>query len=313
MNNLDMHSALGLTEAEWLACTNPTRLVKRLRHRGARTSGRKYLLLACAYVLDTTHVNLTGLGREMLECVRTSVERGSPEACSSVAIRKVLTDGFTAHIPSGGSLLSAFGLSPQAANVLGVNSRVVNELLSLALRFGVGWSGANSVSVAVESHIRRQTFRAVRDELNRLVHRPPARGVREEVLRRFPDKDRDELRHIRWDGNQIPGRIQKRLQGIAARTRLSEARSRMADYVRDIFGHPLRKTVIDPTWLVWNHGAVRHIAEQIAASGNFGDMPILADALEDAGCSDEELLRHCRAERTHVPGCWALDAVLGRG
>gem|GEM_PF-2616757 len=308
-----MQTAFGLTEAEWFVCPNPTRLVKRLRNHGARTSGRKYLLLACAYELDTPHANLSGLGREMLECVRRSVDSGSAEACSPAEIRRLLTVRFTDRLPAGGLLLSTFCFTPQAANLLGVNSRVVNEFLSLALRFGVGWAGANTVSVAVESHIRRQTFREIRDDLNGLVRRPPAREVREEVLRRLPDKDRDELRHIRWDGNQIPGRIQKRLQGIVARTRLSEARSRMADYVRDIFGHPLRKTVIDPAWLVWNHGAVRHIAEQIAASGNFADMPILADALEDAGCTDEELLRHCREERTHVPGCWALDAVLGRG
>jgi len=93
---------------------------------------------------------------------------------------------------------------------------------------------------------------------------------------------------------------------------LAEANQRAAELIREVFGNPFRPPVIDPSWLLWNHGAVKHIAEHIATSGNFSDMPILADALEDAGCCDEELLRHCREERTHVPGCWALDAVLGR-
>ena len=86
----------------------------------------------------------------------------------------------------------------------------------------------------------------------------------------------------------------------------------MADLVRELLGNPFRPPAIDPAWLLWNHGAVKHIAEQISTSGNFTDMPILADALEDAGCTDEELLRHCRVGSGHVSGCWALDAVLGR-
>jgi hypothetical protein len=42
------------------------------------------------------------------------------------------------------------------------------------------------------------------------------------------------------------------------------------------------------------------------------DLPILADALEDAGCADPELLDHCRAGGKHVRGCWVLDLMLGR-
>ena len=89
--------------------------------------------------------------------------------------------------------------------------------------------------------------------------------------------------------------------------------ARISDLIREVFANPFRPPVIEPGWLACNHGAVKHVAEQIAATGNFADLPILADAVEDAGCCDGELLRHCREERNHVPGCWALDAVLGRG
>jgi hypothetical protein len=41
-------------------------------------------------------------------------------------------------------------------------------------------------------------------------------------------------------------------------------------------------------------------------------LAVLADALLDAGCDEEELMRHCRSEGPHVRGCWALDLVLGK-
>ena len=81
---------------------------------------------------------------------------------------------------------------------------------------------------------------------------------------------------------------------------------------RDILGNPFRPTAVDPAWRECNHGAVRHIGEQILRTGSFADLPILADALEDAGCSDAAILEHCRSGGPHAPGCWALDAVLGR-
>ena len=49
------------------------------------------------------------------------------------------------------------------------------------------------------------------------------------------------------------------------------------------------------------------------AAKRFRDMPILGDALEEAGCADEALLAHCRGPGPHVRGCWAVDLILGKG
>jgi hypothetical protein len=67
---------------------------------------------------------------------------------------------------------------------------------------------------------------------------------------------------------------------------------------------------IDPAWLRWNEGTVRKIAETIRDTRDFGRLPVLADALEDAGCADAELLDHCRAGGPHVRGCWVVDLLL---
>jgi hypothetical protein len=84
--------------------------------------------------------------------------------------------------------------------------------------------------------------------------------------------------------------------------------------LRDILGPlPFRPVVIDPAWVRWNHGTIPAIARRIYEERAFHDMPILADALEDAGCTDADLLAHCRTGGPHVRGCWVVDLLLGTG
>lgn len=77
----------------------------------------------------------------------------------------------------------------------------------------------------------------------------------------------------------------------------------------DPSGMPLTMPVIDPAWLTWNGGCVRAIAEGIRTRRAFDGMPILADALQDAGCEDDVLLNHCRALSEHTANCWALKLL----
>jgi len=79
------------------------------------------------------------------------------------------------------------------------------------------------------------------------------------------------------------------------------------DALGDFF-HPFQAR---PDWLTWNDGTVGKLARGIYDRCGFEDMPILADALEEAGCDDGRVLRHCRAGGRHARGCWVLDGVLG--
>ncbi len=83
--------------------------------------------------------------------------------------------------------------------------------------------------------------------------------------------------------------------------------------VREVFGNPFYPTVPDVIWLEWNDGTVWRMARTIYNDHCFDDLPILADALEDAGCTESDLLDHCRSGGIHVRGCWAVDLLLGRG
>jgi hypothetical protein len=83
--------------------------------------------------------------------------------------------------------------------------------------------------------------------------------------------------------------------------------------LRDIFGPlPFHTVAPDPRWLTWNHGTIPAIARRIYDERAFHDLPILADALEDAGCVNADILNHCRSDGPHVRGCWVVDLLLGK-
>jgi hypothetical protein len=82
-----------------------------------------------------------------------------------------------------------------------------------------------------------------------------------------------------------------------------------ARIIRDIFGNPFRPLVVDPAWLI---PTVTTLARIIYDDRAFEQMPDLADALEAAGCDNEEVLAHCRGPGEHVRGCWVVDLLLGR-
>jgi hypothetical protein len=91
------------------------------------------------------------------------------------------------------------------------------------------------------------------------------------------------------------------------------ARRRQCDLLRDIAGNPFRRIEVRPEWLGWNQYTVLRLAEHIYQEGCFDELPVLGDALEEAGCRDEVILQHCRAPAEHVCGCWVLDLILGKG
>jgi hypothetical protein len=73
--------------------------------------------------------------------------------------------------------------------------------------------------------------------------------------------------------------------------------------------NPFRPVAIDPSWLTSD---VLALARSIYDERAFDGMPILADALQDAGCDNEHILNHCRSEGQHVRGCWVVDLLLGK-
>jgi hypothetical protein len=85
---------------------------------------------------------------------------------------------------------------------------------------------------------------------------------------------------------------------------------RQAYALRDALGHPFAPVRWEPSWRT---ETVTALATAIHYDNAFDRLPILGDALEEAGCDDEEVLTHCRGPFPHARGCWVVDAARGKG
>ena len=92
---------------------------------------------------------------------------------------------------------------------------------------------------------------------------------------------------------------------------IGHRQAELAVALRCIAGNPFRPVHFSPEWRT---ATPVSLARTMYESREFGAMPILADALQDAGCDSEDILAHCRdATQAHVRGCWVVDAVLSKG
>jgi hypothetical protein len=83
----------------------------------------------------------------------------------------------------------------------------------------------------------------------------------------------------------------------------------VCQFLRETVGNPFHPITLNPSWLT---PKMKSLAQQIHDERAFDGLPILGDALEEAGCDNPEILAHCRGPGPHVRGCWVVDAVLGK-
>ena len=108
---------------------------------------------------------------------------------------------------------------------------------------------------------------------------------------------------------------QARYQQAAASWEAAQEASQcfQAALIREVIGNPFRDYPLDPLWLAWEGGTVGHLARGIYQDRAFDRMPILGDALEEAGCDHDAILAHCRSGEEHTRGCWVVDLITDAG
>jgi hypothetical protein len=120
-----------------------------------------------------------------------------------------------------------------------------------------------------------------------------------------------------WLGALLEAFSARPYEGLLARLvrqierSLCPARRAPGDLLREAFGNPFRPVDRSPAW--WRDGTARSIAGVIDRDGDFSLTPLLADALEEAGCDNLDVLGHLRRPDGHGPVCWAVELVHGQG
>jgi hypothetical protein len=224
-----------MTEAEWLACADPKKLLKRL-HR--RTSERKRRLFAIA-------------------CCRRVWQHFRGPQC--------------------------------------------HACLEVAERYADGAAGADEISTAEEAAMA--AYSLCRDAGDR-TGTPAADAVYGATCT-----------DVGWDLADFSrtGTLAAVVAAVppveAKATRAAELAAQL-ELVRCVFGNSFRPVTVDPHWLT---ATVRQLAAGIYEERAFDRLPILADALQDAGCNNDDILNHCREPGEHVRGCWVVDLLLGKG
>jgi hypothetical protein len=241
-----------VTEREWLACTDPRRMLRFLSGVGGDRKLRLFTV-ACFKLL------LLYLGDDRGEAVIEVLERHAEGSDGAGELS-------AAHLAVSPARLAAQAHPFQ----LGVFEEVVGAA-TLPSAFGAAWMMAGAVPDAIGRN----------------------------ALSEF------ESRHW-WE--------RAREKGREAHDRASaQAEQQEAALLRDLFGPlPLGRISIPPAVLAWQGGTVVKMATAIYEGRRWEDMPLLGDALEDAGCTDADLLGHLRGPGPHVRGCWAVDLLLGK-
>jgi hypothetical protein len=151
----------------------------------------------------------------------------------------------------------------------------------------------------------RQAIARLRDDL----YFRPARGVQKVdggvVVALFTIQ-------VAASENAVSGTVGQAVEALVYAEGIPKAvaRRHLHGSYRDVIGNPFRPVSFDPAWRTSTAVA---LATQMYDSRDFSIMPILGDALQDAGCENADVLAHCRDPKgTHVRGCWVVDLILGK-
>jgi hypothetical protein len=91
-----------------------------------------------------------------------------------------------------------------------------------------------------------------------------------------------------------------------------EEHHQQAVLLREIVGNPVVSVCVNPIWQTWGEATIPRLARAIYDEQGFDRLGVLADALEDAGCDNADLIGHCRRPGEHVRGCWVVDLLAGK-
>jgi hypothetical protein len=273
-----------MMESEWLVCTDPDKMLLWL---GARASIRKLTLFSVACCHRVWRWLVTTEGHRAVDVAERAAEGlASQDECRAISD---WVDDVRADVFHDNNVSHYWALSAAWASI----PEPVGNLLTAPI--STAWFAAAAVAAGGLDWWSDPEWGAV---VRTCYSRANGEEPDEAVLNEYRSACFDYF---------TPPQIVGHLPGWAAEC------EEQAGLLRDIFGNPFRPLPpLHPDWLAWSDGVIPKLATVIYDDRAFDRLPILADALEEAGCTDTEILSHCRGPRPHVRGCWVLDSLLAK-
>jgi hypothetical protein len=321
-----------MNEMEWLACAHPERM---LRSLPTKIDNRKALLFACACCRRVENLLRERESREALAALEQVADGAGHRGAGRTAAREA-ERALAALRPARDEALGAWQEASRHRETVW-NSHWVGtppppwQLLRVAADACAAQAALTEVQAAEEA--ARAVAYTAEEQLDasavatltaraRTLYRE-ARAMRERASdwrakaesesERVVSRSRAALRAsqaVHWI-ERAEEAVDNKEPRLLRRWEREERLAQCA-ILRDLFGHLWHPVHLEPRWRRWHAGVIVQMARSIRDEGRFGDLPILADALEDAGCADAHVLHHCRAGGPHVRGCWLLDLLLGK-
>jgi hypothetical protein len=290
-----------MTETEWLAATKPEPMLEFLRD-GARD--RKQRLFACACC------------RRIWDLLTTPCSRAAVEVAERFA------DGLSGEQERASAFADAIHEANGWANCSGLIDAAYSGGV-FAAAFAVATAGTientgNAFDITdcqFPQYMQSPTLIAA---FNSSIHASSAAGA---WVQACQDGTATEEPQREWETATLAvGAVQAATLGVTQVTTETDAyevrqqvqvveEEAQCDLLRCIFGNPFRPVAFDPKW---RSETVVALAAAIYEERAFDRLPILADALEEAGCDHADVLSHCRGDGPHARGCWVVDGVLGK-
>jgi hypothetical protein len=263
-----------MTEAEWVACADLTPLYNVVRNR-ATTRQLRVFMVACCRLKATEFFDPRI--HVVLETAECCADDPTAEAIVSTLQNQWATSRHPVRFPQAGT---EGELGRVISGVYQLLDDVPNEPT-----YDEPYSNSQAA-------LARAVFMCLRDLPGQI----------------FTGGAGDAAEYCAWAVIKV-GALKYGARSEEVRTAESLAQIAIADILRDIFGNPFRPVSVDTAWLT---STVIALARQMYDSRDFSGMPILADALQDAGCETAAILDHCRGSGPHCRGCWLMDLLLGK-
>lgn len=322
-----------MLESRWLECKRPTPMLRYVAERASRRKRLLFVAACCRRLWPWLRDDASRQAIEELERLADAPRARSPSQSVRALARRGVSAAeerqqATAAVQQEAQARRAqlWGTlwvgDPPVPSVLIRAAAEVQDALAHEEEAETAVQATELIATVMETwdnleQIAQQSLRIV--VLGRIAALTRVRATRwmhradEEADRPVP-RARASLRAaqvVQWIEQQEEA-TRERAERQQERTEKTERRAQCT-LIRDLFGNPFRPATIEPSYLEWNDGCLVKMARAIYDERKYQDMTILADALEEAGCGNTDLLNHCRQPGEHARGCWALDLLLGLG